>query len=152
MMCRTRRRITSHVAVVILLFAAVCGCDRGEVSSASGEASKPAGPRAEDRAYQASLKESNRGQRSLAQARAQVVAQMERLVQRARAALPKDATDAQVKDELIRYPEKYAGWRELSRRLDELNASINKEVDGIRQRVKARIQAEQDHFKKGGTK
>jgi hypothetical protein len=138
--------------MAILLFAAVCGCERGEVSSAADGTAKPSGPRTEDASYQHALAASPRAQRSLAQARAEVAAQMTRLVARARAALPKDATDEQVKDELMRHPEKYAGWRDLSRRLDELDASMKKEQDEIRQRVRARIQAEQDHFKKGGKK
>lgn len=138
--------------MTILLFAAVCGCERGEVSSAPAGVAKPAVSRTDDPVYQKALKDSGRDQRSLAQMRVQVVAQMEGLIRRARAALPKDATDAQVKDELIRYPEKYVGWRDLSRRLDELDAAMKKELDEVRARVRTRIQAEQNDFKKGGTK
>ena len=60
------------------------------------------------------------------------VAQMEELVARARAALPKDATDEQVKQELESNPEKYPGWKALSSALVKANAELEKQMGTAR--------------------
>jgi hypothetical protein len=78
---------------------------------------------------------------------------MEKLVVRARKALPEGATDEQVRDELLNNPRKYPGWRELSRMLREHNAKAEKELEETRRLVAARIMKEQkDISKRGGAR
>ena len=64
-----------------------------------------------------------------------------------------DATEEQIRDELLNNPRKYPGWRELSRMLRERNAKADKDLEDARRLVAARIRQEQtDLSKRGGSK
>lgn len=142
-------RIAPRVTAVMLLFAAVCGCEKEPVA-ARQEA--PA-PRAQDPVYTQALHRVQTQRRAIAARRWKVVEQMEALVARARKALPADATEEQVRDELLNHPRKYPGWRELSRMLQESNAKAEKDLEDARRLVAARIRQEQtDLSKRGGSK
>lgn len=67
---------------------------------------------------------------------------MEGMKERARKALPKGATEAQVMEELDFHPEKYAGWRELKSRAAELEQDLRKKQKSARETVRARIERE----------
>ena len=144
-------RIAPRVAAVMLLFAAVCGCEKEPVASRQ-EAPAPV-PRMQDPAYTQALHRVQSQRRAIAADRWKIVEQMEALVARARKALPADATEEQVRNELLNNPRKYPGWRELSRMLHERNARAEKDLDDARRLVMARIQQEQnDLSKRGGAK
>ena len=142
-------RIAPRVAAVMLLFATVCGCEKEPV--ASRQESPP--PRTQDAVYTQALHRVQTQRRAIAAQRWKVVEQMEALVARARKALPPDATEEQVRDELLNHPRKYPGWRELSRMLQESNAKAEKDLEDARRLVAARIRQEQtDLSKRGGSK
>ena len=145
-------RIAPRVAAVTLLFAAVCGCEKEPVASRQ-EAPASSVPRTQDPAYTQALHRVQAQRRAIASQRWKVVEQMEALVARARKALPPDATEEQVRNELLNNPRKYPGWRELSRMLRERNARAEKDLDDARRLVMARIRQEQnDLSKRGGSK
>ena len=82
------------VAVVVGI-AAFCGCEKKpEVYTARGE----------DPVYRKTLHETRTRQNEQAAVRARIEPQLKELVARARAALPKDATDEQVRAELEANP------------------------------------------------
>ena len=142
-------RIAPRVTAVMLLFAAVCGCEKEPVAA---QQEAPA-PRAQDPVYTQALHRVQTQRRAIAAHRWKVVEQMEALVARARKALPADATEEQVRDELLNHPRKYPGWRELSRMLREHNAKAEKDLEDARRLVAARIRQEQADFsKRGGSK
>jgi len=142
-------RIAPRVAAVMLLFAAVCGCEKEPVASRQ---EAPA-PRTLDPVYTQALHRVQTERRAIAAQRQKVVEQMEALVARARKALPPDATEEQVRKELLDNPRKYSGWRELSRMLREHNAKAEKDLEDARRLVAARIRQEQADFsKRGGSK
>ena len=142
-------RIAPRVAAVMLLFATVCGCEKKPV--ASQQEAPP--PRTQDAVYTQALQRVQTQRRAIAAQRWKVVEQMEALVARARKALPPDATEEQVRDELLNNPRKYPGWRELSRMLRERNAKADKDLEDARRLVAARIRQEQtDLSKRGGSK
>ena len=142
-------RIAPRVAAVMLLFAVVCGCEKEPVASRQ---EAPA-PRTQDPVYTQALHRVQTERRAIAAQRQKVVEQMEALVARARKALPPDATEEQVRKELLDNPRKYPGWRELSRMLREHNAKAEKELEDARRLVAARIRQEQADFaKRGGSK
>ena len=142
-------RIAPRVAAVMLLFAAVCGCEKEPVAPRQ----EPFVPRAQDVAYTQALHRVQTQRRAIASQRWKVVERMEALVARARKALPPDATEEQVRNELLNNPRKYPGWRELSRMLRERNARADKDLDDTRRLVMARIRQEQnDLSKRGGSK
>ena len=142
-------RIAPRVAAVMLLFAAVCGCEKEPVASRQ---EAPA-PRTLDPVYTQALHRVQTERRAIAAQRQKVVEQMEALVARARKALPPDATEEQVRKELLDNPRKYSGWRELSRMLREHNAKAEKDLEDARRLVAARIRQEQtDLSKRGGSK
>ncbi len=144
------------MAAVVLLLAAVCGCEKdASPSKAPAATNAPAAfvPRTKDPAYQKSLRDVQKSRKNLAAERMKTIAQMEDLVARARAALPEGATERQVQDELLGNPRKYPGWRNLSRRLEYLNKEAEKDLDDTRRQVAARIMKEQtDLSKRGGSK
>ena len=145
-------RIAPRVAAVMLLFATVCGCERDAVVAPKEQPKAPV-PRMQDPAYTQALHNVQTKRRTVAAHRHEIVAQMEALIARARAALPKDATEKQVRDELVDNPQKYPGWRQLSRMLRESNAAAEKELGDARRLVMARIMQEQkDVSKRGGAK
>ena len=142
-------RIAPRVAAVMLLFATVCGCEKKPV--ASRQEAPP--PRTQDAVYTQALHRVQTQRRAIAAHRWKVVEQMEALVARARKALPPDATEEQIRNELLNNPRKYPGWRELSRMLRERNAKADKDLEDARRLVAARIRQEQADFsKRGGSK
>lgn len=142
-------RIAPRVAAVMLLFATVCGCEKKPV--ASRQEAPP--PRTQDAVYTQALHRVQTQRRAIAAQRWKVVEQMEALVARARKALPPDATEEQIRNELLNNPRKYPGWRELSRMLRECNAKADKDLEDARRLVAARIRQEQtDLSKRGGSK
>lgn len=140
-------RIAPRVAATLLLFAAVCGCEREPVEAPASA------PRTQDSSYTQALHRVQSQRRAIAAQRWKVVQQMEALVARARKALPPDATEEQVRNELLDNPRKYPGWRELSRMLRERNARADKDLEDARRLVAARIRQEQAEIsKRGGSK
>ena len=131
------------------LVAAVCGCEKEQKPADE----KPAVPRSQDAAYTNALKQVQVKRNAIASRRREVVVQMEKLVARARKALPEGATEEQIRDELLSNPRKYPGWLELSRMIREHSASAEKELEEARRLVAARIMKEQKDFsKRGGAK
>ena len=131
------------------LVAAVCGCEKEQKPADE----KPAVPRSQDAAYTNALKQVQVKRNAIASRRSEVVVQMEKLVARARKALPEGATEEQIRDELLSNPRKYPGWLELSRMIREHNARAEKELEEARRLVAARIMKEQKDFsKRGGAK
>lgn len=110
--------------------AAFCGCEKKpEVYTVRGE----------DPVYQKTLRETRTRQNEQAAVRARIEPQLKELVARARAALPKDATDEQVRAELEAHPERYPGWKALSSALVQANANLEQEMARARATVRARI-------------
>ena len=138
------------MAAVMMILAAVCGCEKEASSPVGAATNAPAAfvPRTKDPAYKKALNDVQKLRKALAAERMEVVAQMENLVARARAALPEGATELQIRDELLNNPRKYPGWRELSRKLRELNALAEKELADTRRLVTARIRQEQNDLSK----
>lgn len=131
------------------LVAVVCGCEKEQKPADE----KPAVPRSQDAAYTNALKQVQVKRKAIASRRREIVEQMEKLVARARKALPEGATEEQIRNELLDNPRKYPGWRELSRMLREHNALAEKELEETRRLVAARIMKEQKDFsKRGGAK
>ena len=120
------------LATVAMMFGltALCGCEKkAEVYTKRGE----------DPSYQEALKQIRVRQNAKAAERARIVSQMQELVDRACAALPKGASDEQVRAEIEGNPEKYPGWKALSAALTKANAGIEKEMAEARSAVRARI-------------
>ena len=144
-------RIAPRMAAVMVILVAVCGCEKEASSpSAAATTNAPAAfvPRAKDPAYKKALNDVQKPRKALAAERMEVVAQMENLVARARAALPEGSTELQIRDELLNNPRKYPGWSALSRKLRELNALAEKELEDTRRLVTARIRQEQNDLSK----
>lgn len=117
------------VAVVVGI-AAFCGCEKKpEVYTVRGE----------DPVYRKTLHETRTRQNEQAAVRARIEPQLKELIARARAALPKDATDEQVRAELEAHPERYPGWKALSGALAKANANLEQEMARARATVRARI-------------
>lgn len=122
------------VAVAVGI-AALCGCEKKphekkpEVYTVRGE----------DPVYQKALHETHARQNEQAAVRNRIEPQLKELVARARAALPKDATDEQVRAELEAHPERYPGWKALSSALAKTNANLEQEMARARATVRARI-------------
>ena len=137
--------------VFVAILAVMCGCEK-EPAAPKQEASAPV-PRAQDPAYTNALHNVQKKRHVIASRRRKLVEQMEALVARARKALPPDATEEQIRNELLNNPRKYPGWREYSRALREENASAEKELEETRRLVAARIMKEQEDLsKRGGAK
>ena len=131
------------------LVAVVCGCEKEQKPADE----KPAVPRSQDAAYTNALKQVQVKRKAIASRRREIVEQMEKLVARARKALPEGATEEQIRNELLDNPRKYPGWSALSRALREENARAEKELEESRRLVAARIMKEQKDFsKRGGAK
>ena len=131
------------------LVAVVCGCEKEQKPAEE----KPAVPRSQDAAYTNALKQVQVKRKVIASRRREIVEQMEKLVTRARKALPEGATEEQIRNELLNNPRKYPGWSALSRALREENARAEKELEESRRLVAARIMKEQKDFsKRGGAK
>ena len=145
---------TLRVAAMAFLVA-VCGCERNAVAP-KDSAETNVVRRAKDPEYQKALKDAQARRREIAKERSRVLDDMKELVEKARAALPKGATDAQVKAELEGQPQKYPEWQDLVRRLREAEAKGKKDLSDARGMVRERIlreQADLDRQKKrGGSK
>ena len=147
--------IALRVAAMALLVA-VCGCERDASAPNAPAARQEAVPRTKDPEYQKALKDVQVRRRKIATERMKVLDEMKELSEKARAALPKDATDAQVKAGLEGNPQKYPAWQELVRRLGEVEASAKKDLEEARGMVRERILREQKDLdsqqKRGGSK
>ena len=142
--------IWRKIALAAIL-AVACGCEKEPVAPKQ-EASAPV-PRMQDPAYTNALNNVQKKRRAIASRRRELVEQMEALVARARKALPADATEEQIRNELLNNPRKYPGWREFSRALREMNVRAEKELEEARRLVAARIMKEQEGLsKRGGAK
>ena len=143
-------RIAPRMAAVMVILAAVCGCEKEASSPNAAATNAPAAfvPRTKDPVYRKALNDVQKPRKALAAERREVVAQMENLVARARAALPEGSTEQQIRDELLNNPRKYPGWSALSRKLRELNALAEKELEDTRRLVTARIRQEQNDLSK----
>ncbi len=146
--------IALRVAAMALLVA-VCGCER-DVVAPKESAETNVVSRAKDPAYQKALKDVQTRRREIAKERTKVLDEMRELAEKVRAALPKGATDAQVRAELEGNPQKYPEWQDLVRRLREVEAKAKKDLSDARGMVRERIlreQADLDRQKKrGGSK
>ena len=135
--------------VLAAILAVVCGCDKAQKLAEE----KPAVPRSQDAAYTNALKQVQVKRNAIASRRREIVEQMEKLMARARKALPEGATEEQIRNELLNNPRKYSGWNALSRMLREENARAEKELEESRRLVAARIMKEKkDLSKRGGAK
>ena len=141
-------RIAPRVTAVMLLFAAVCGCEKEPVA-ARQEA--PA-PRAQDPVYTQALHRVQTQRRAIAAHRWKVVEQMEALVARARKALPADATEEQVRDELQNNPKKYPAWRELVAAMRESVKEEEQNLAAAQAAVRQRVMQEVKDRAQGASK
>lgn len=143
-----KRKNDSLVALLgAVLCACTClvGCERREPAPSAPPApeAKPAATsvvsRADDAAYQAQVKDLVAGARRPLVKREQIRARMDRLRERAKAALAADATEEQVTAELENNPKKYPAWRELVVALnaipDEVRQNRAAAQSAIRQRI-----------------
>ena len=122
-------------------YATLCGCDK-----------KPDKPdaalaRANDPVYQKALQQTVSKQTGIVARRERIIKEMQTFVSKARAALPKDATDVQVKAELDNNPKKYPGWDMLSEAIKKANTDLENEMTNARNTVRARILKEKDAAK-----
>lgn len=139
-------RRLAFVAILVV----VCGCDKEQNPAPQP---KPVVPRTQDASYKKALEDVQVKRNAIASRRREVVVQMERLVARARKALPEGATEEQIRNELLSNPRKYPGWSALSRMLLEENARAEQELEESRRLVAARIMKEhRDLSKRGGAK
>lgn len=116
----------------LVFFAALTGCEKDKPAPGPQE-------RATDPAYRSALKESRDSQKAIAHRRLPLEANAERMRARAKAALGKDATDAQVEAELDANPAKYPGWRELKSSLTQAEKDMNAEQARVRATIRQRI-------------
>lgn len=144
-MKRKNDSLVALLGAVLCVCACLMGCGRSEdVHSASpAPEAKPAATsvvsRADDAAYRAQVKGFIADARSPLVRRDKVLARMDQLRERARKALPADATDEQVTAELENNPQKYPAWRELVAALkaipDEVQQNRVAAQSAIRQRI-----------------
>ena len=157
-MKRKNDRLVALLGAVLCVCACLVGCERKESASpeppapaVTNASAKKAVSRADDAAYQAQLKDHIAAQRSVNVAREKILARMEQVRERARKALPKGATDEQVKAELEGNPRKYPAWGELVAALAKSQEELeNKKASAeaaIRRRI-LREAAEQTSAKK----
>lgn len=118
-------------AIVATVVAIVCvrGC----------RTQPPKDDRTKDAAYAQSLKDVMKERKPLVKARDKTAAEMQAVIDRARAALPEGATDEAVKAELEGHPDKYPEWKGLNERIAADNAAIEGSLKDARSRVRARI-------------
>ncbi len=130
-----KRFITPLFAVLAMFAVAMfsgCSDDKPEVIT----------DRSKDKAYQQDLVESRKEQQKIAVRNADITMQMQRLIERARKALPAGATDEQVKAELDNNPKKYPAWKALYERSLDNKAKVEKSLADARAKVRERIQRE----------
>ncbi len=130
-----KRFITPLLAVLAMLAVAMfsgCSDDKPEVIV----------DRSQDKTYHEALAQTRAEQKKIAVRNANTTANMQRLIERARKALPAGATDEQVKAELENNPNKYPGWKRLYKRSLENKEKLEKNLADARAKVRARIQQE----------
>lgn len=135
------RLLSPLVAVVILLLLApFCGCEK-----------KKAGySRSNDEAYINSLKATIDKRNQTAIARSRINQQIEQFRGRARKALPKDASDAQIRAELDGNPAKYPGWKEISEAAVKMTAREEQEQAEAAALVRRRLMKESEGARPAG--
>ena len=140
--CAESARTVSILFVCMILAAA--GCKRRAAQGRDPDQSAEHRPevvvtnRMQDAAYVEELDASRRAQTQAASARAPVVAKMEAMVAEVRASLPAGAGDQAVKDELAKRPE----WKALEVENARALAEIEKSVQGAREKIRRRMEAE----------
>lgn len=144
-MKRKNDSLVALLGAVLCACACLVGCERREPvpSAPPAPEAKPAATsvvsRADDAAYQAQVKDLAAGARRPLVKREQIRARMDRLRERAKAALAADATEEQVTAELENNPKKYPAWRELVVALnaipDEVRQNRAAAQSAIRQRI-----------------
>lgn len=125
---------------MLCLVAFLTGCDKGPAREPA--AAPLVVDRMKDPVYTNALVTSRKEQVALVKRAEPVRQQMEIFRKKARAALPKDATEEQVLEELDLHPSKYPGWRELKESAEKLEADLKKEQQAVRELIRARIQKE----------
>ncbi len=169
-MKRKNDRLVALLGAVLSACACQAGCERKEtvspepsvsnasstsmapvVSNVSAAASAPVvsnapavkqvDSRAKDAAYQAWVR-GREAEKRLNRERESILSKMERLRERAKKALPDDATDAQVTEELENNPRKYPGWRELVTALEKNAEKKERNNAAVQARVRRRMQRE----------
>ena len=148
-------RLVALLGAVLCVCACLVGCERKESASpapaVTNAPAKKAASRVDDAAYQAQLKDHIAAQRNANVAREKILARMEQVRERARKALPADATDEQVKAELEGNPRKYPAWEELvaalAKNQEELENKKASAYAAVRRRI-LREAAEQTSAKK----
>lgn len=134
MLRRLRRWKAPLFAVpLVLLLLCFCGCEDKKPEVSEGPA------RMQDAQYLKQLDEVRAGMKSVARTSNSVKAEMCKVIAQARANLPKDATDEQIKAELENHPEKYPAWKELVAKNGSVNAEIEKKAEDAQKIVRARI-------------
>jgi len=133
-------RLVAPLGAVLCVFACFAGYERREVvpSSPPVPARKDVS-RAHDTAYQAQVRAHDARNRRARAEYAKVLAQMERLRERARAALPDGATDEQVTAELEGNPQKYPAWRELGAARRRAEEAIERNRAAAQATVRRRV-------------
>lgn len=134
MLRRLKRLTAPHFAVPLVLFLlCFCGCEDKKPEVSEGPA------RMQDPQYVKQLEDVRAGLKAPAKVSNQVKSEMAKVIAAARANLPKDATDEQVKAELEGHPEKYPTWKDLEAKNGTVNADIEKKLADAQKLVRARI-------------
>ena len=126
----------------MLLLICFCGCEDKKPEVSKGPA------RLQDPQYVKQLEDVRTGLKAPAKASNEVKSEMMKVIAAARANLPKDATDEQVKAELDAHPEKYPTWKDLEAKNGAVNADIEKKLEDAQKIVRARILKELAEQKK----
>lgn len=127
--------------LALLVFA--IGCDREEEQSTPAQDKAKVQSRMEDPAYRKRLKGFVADQNKVAKELNEIERQMEIQRDRARDALPADATDEQILAELESKPTKYPEWKYLVGRRNVANKAMKQRRAEARAAVLARIAKEQ---------
>ena len=140
-----KRKIDSLVALlgaVLCACACLVGCGREEQAAPAAPAepaAKRSVSRADDTNYQAQVRGMIDANRRTYAERQGILARMEQVRERARKALPANATDEQVMAEIEGNPQKYPAWRELVAALgnnaEELKGNNAAALSTVRRRV-----------------
>lgn len=129
----------ASIAAWLALLAAIVAAVVAIVCVRGCRTRPPKDDRTKDAAYIQSLKDVMKDRKGLVKARNETVAEMQSVIDRARAALPEGATEADIKAELEGHPEKYPEWKALNGRIAADNAAIEASLKEARERVRARI-------------
>lgn len=125
-------------AALLLLFSAfVSGC--GERQPSEKDIPATVDDRRKDSAYAKQLADVVRERGGLAGRNADNVAAMKKVVEAARANLPKGASEAAVEAELDGHPERYPDWKSLKAAIAADNAAMAEQQRKARDVVRARI-------------